>query len=346
MKVKVSLASNDNKWRDAREPSPDPAQPVWLDPVFVFSDLYVNKSVQEISLRPGMKLIIADFTPQQTMTIDFEVEKAPLEFSFCVSGETRGFFADTTQGRSDEFYSNTGSCKISWFPQSKGTMTYQAQKRVCSLSIQIDPRFIQTFFESDSREIDTCLQFMRQASLNNHYFRHASMTPSMKTAVCQILNCPYQGVTRRIYMESKALELIALQIVELDLFQTIRVTTPSMKPSDRERIHQAREILISSLTTTPPSLIELSRTVGLTHTKLNQGFKEIFGTTVFSYLRQQRLEYGRLLLEEGQLNISETAYAAGFSSPSHFARFFLDHFGIQPNTFLKERQSKVRLQQI
>ena len=87
---------------------------------------------------------------------------------------------------------------------------------------------------------------------------------------------------------------------------------------------------------------ELARSVGLSHPKLNQGFREIYGVTVFDYLRQKRLENARSYIQEGRMNITEAAYATGFSSSSHFSRAFLKYFGIQPSLYLNEISKKAK----
>lgn len=53
------------------------------------------------------------------------------------------------------------------------------------------------------------------------------------------------------------------------------------------------------------TLIELSRLIGLNDYKLKKGFKEMFGTTVFGYLREKRLEKAFHLLQEGTMNVTE-----------------------------------------
>lgn len=335
MKVKFSLKQTGKEQWGVEGHGQSPYQSVSLEPTFDFFNSLTNEFVREINLRPGFKLLIVDFIPVQPMAVGFEVEKAPLEFSFCLSGKTRITFTNSTRCHLDEFYLGPGDCNISCFPESKGIMAYQPRKRVCGISIQIDPRFLQPFFKREFERIDAHPQFIKEAALNNHYFQYITMTPAMKIVVHHILNCRYLDFTERIYLESKALELIALQIAEIDLNRKIQTTISALRPAEKEQIRQAKDILISNLAN-PPSLLKLSRTVGLTHTKLNQGFREIYGTTAFNYLRQQRLEHGRLLLTEGQLNVSETAYATGFSNPSHFAKSFLTYFGIQPNTFLKK----------
>ena len=58
---------------------------------------------------------------------------------------------------------------------------------------------------------------------------------------------------------------------------------------DVKSIHEAKNILLKTLDH-PPSLIHLARKAGINHYKLKIGFKEVFGTTVFGFVRQQRLE--------------------------------------------------------
>ncbi|MFE6076651.1 hypothetical protein ACFVQB_19470 [Paenibacillus sp. NPDC057886] len=55
----------------------------------------------------------------------------------------------------------------------------------------------------------------------------------------------------------------------------------------------------------PPSLLELSRLVGISDSKLKSGFKELFGTTVFGYLKEKRLDKARELLEMSKYLIAQ-----------------------------------------
>lgn len=344
MKIKISLAhSNKESW-SSEEDKRHLSQPDCLEPTFDFSDSSASEAVREIILRPGMKLVMVDFMPAQTTTVGFEIDQAPLEFSFSVSGGVR---ATISSGRRppNELHIGSGECNISCFPESRGTMVYQPRKQVRRFSIHVNPRLFQYLHEEEPGGFTFYPRFTKEIVSSNYYFRHIAMTPSIRMAAHQILNCPYHGLAGRLYLEGKAIEFIALLIADLDSGRKTPISALSLRSSDRERIHQAKDILTSDLTS-PPSLIELSRSVGLTHTKLNQGFREIYGTTAFDYLRRQRLEHGWLLLKEGRLNVSEVAYAVGFSSPSHFANSFRHHFGIQPNAFLKELLNKTTLQSV
>jgi AraC-like DNA-binding protein len=155
----------------------------------------------------------------------------------------------------------------------------------------------------------------------------------MEVALQQILNCPYQGMMKRMYLESKVLELMVLLVEEDVAARQGEKDTFSLKPDDVERIHYAKEVLLRNLDN-PPSLIELARQVGLNDCTLKRGFRLVFGTTVFGYLHHHRLEQARKLLVAGETSISQAARSVGFASRSYFASAFRKKFGINPKEFL------------
>ena len=45
--------------------------------------------------------------------------------------------------------------------------------------------------------------------------------------------------------------------------------------------------------------------------KLKQSYKKYFGKTVYEFIREQRLEKARCMLEEGECNVTQAAVAVG-----------------------------------
>ncbi len=169
---------------------------------------------------------------------------------------------------------------------------------------------------------------------SKNYFSHiGSMTPSMYMAVHQILDCPYHGHIKRIYLESKSMELIAHQLALLVSKEIHLKPRPALNSNDIEKTHYARDILIASAEN-PPSLLELAKQAGLNDYKLKIGFRYVFGTTVFGYLQKHRMEQARMLLEDGKMNVTEVAYTVGYSSLSHFAKIFHRQFSTNPSSLL------------
>ena len=157
-----------------------------------------------------------------------------------------------------------------------------------------------------------------------------NLYPSMLAPLLQIYSCHFQGTARRFFIEGLMLEFIARWIDGQS--NSTSAKRPHLKPDETYRIWKAHEILLKDICN-PPSLMSLAASVGLTHTRLNFGFRSIFGSTVYEYLRAQRLEMAHLLVLEGSKSITEIAYETGFASGSHFTHAFRKHFGVTPSRY-------------
>ena len=161
------------------------------------------------------------------------------------------------------------------------------------------------------------------------YANRLPLTAQVEATIGQILSCPYQGETRRRYLEKKALELVKLRIQA--------ITHPRLAPADLDSIYQAASILRSQMVT-PPTVEALSRQVSTNRLKLNQGFHEVYGTTPFQYLRDCRLGVARRLLMTSDRPIESIAAAVGYSSRNHFAKAFRRQTGLNPKAFQMQVQ--------
>jgi signal transduction histidine kinase/DNA-binding response OmpR family regulator/streptogramin lyase len=75
---------------------------------------------------------------------------------------------------------------------------------------------------------------------------------------------------------------------------------------------------------------ELCREAGLSQSQLFRKLKALTGKSSVAYLRRLRLHRAKNLLEKGELNVSEVAYATGFNDPLYFSRVFSQEFGHPP----------------
>lgn len=148
----------------------------------------------------------------------------------------------------------------------------------------------------------------------------------MQLVLQQIMHCPYQGAMKRLYLESKVMELIALRLGQFLEASGGQKRSPSLRADDVERIYRAKEILLQNLTD-PPSLATLARRVALNEHKLKVGFRELFDTTVFGYLHTQRMERAKQLLEAGSMTIIAIAQTVGYATAVILQRRFATGLG-------------------
>lgn len=140
-----------------------------------------------------------------------------------------------------------------------------------------------------------------------------------------INNCFYKGLTRKIYMESKIYELIALSHYSLDQEKE----TINLAGNDVEKIKHAAQLIRENIDH-PFTIVELARQVGVNQTKLKDGFKSVFGDTVFGYLQEIRMTKARHYLSDTTLSIQEISYLSGYQNVSNFSIAFKRMFGYPP----------------
>jgi len=69
--------------------------------------------------------------------------------------------------------------------------------------------------------------------------------------------------------------------------------------------------------------------------KLKEGFKQIYGTTVYGFLFDYKMELARKLLESGIHNVNEVGLKVGYSTASHFIAAFKKHYGTTPKKYIQ-----------
>ncbi len=80
---------------------------------------------------------------------------------------------------------------------------------------------------------------------------------------------------------------------------------------------------------------QLARKAGTNPKTLQDGFKELYGRTLFAYGQELRLEHGKKLLRDPTLVIQEIAEACGYPEHSNFSKAFKKKFGVAPGVWRK-----------
>ncbi|WP_420579883.1 helix-turn-helix domain-containing protein [Reichenbachiella sp.] len=161
----------------------------------------------------------------------------------------------------------------------------------------------------------------------DHYVEGPSffMTPEMQSLVDQVFHSRFEGKAKMMFFRSQINTLLAHFFGELSL-----LTDETIPTGEREKLEQARDILINNLEH-PPSLSELSKEIGLNTFKLKKNFKAVFGVPVFKYLQNERLTTANELIRSNQMTIQEAAWHVGYDSLSSFSNAFSKKFGFRPS---------------
>lgn len=190
------------------------------------------------------------------------------------------------------------------------------------------------FFAED--EVDEAVRnFERTVNGDRRIHLVQNTDINVMSAIRQYLTMPFAGGLGKMFAEGKAKEILSLLIAEVSL-QTGGGTASGsrLSKSDIDKIHSAERYLLDNMEN-PPTLAELARCVGTNEQKLKTGFKEVFGATVFNYLRNQRLDLAKRMLQSGSESVSEVALTVGYSHLGHFSANFKERFGVLPSHYRK-----------
>lgn len=176
------------------------------------------------------------------------------------------------------------------------------------------------------------IAFLRPENQGRKFYREQALTPALQVALRDFFTKRVQGPAAELYRKGKCLEILALYFhrrEDLDLAQC-----PFLGDEENvARIRQAKRLLIDRLSQ-PPTLKELALEIGLNEYKLKEGFKNIYGKTVFQFLNDYRLDTARQLLDQGSVRVNDAAYQIGYANPSHFIAAFRKKFGVTPKKYL------------
>jgi AraC-like DNA-binding protein len=297
-----------------------------LDVIYQFPSDLGQGYWREIQLREGLELTIGNLQlSDRLMTKEPEGENC-LEYHFHLSGTHQDEYHCIGGGQYG-FY-GSGLFAESLCDCGEG-------EQYLEIIICVQPKLLYSFAGDREGQLPSALHPWIKPPDKELYSRLGTANPVMQTVAKQIIQCPYQGIAKRIYLEGKVLELIAMLIgEEIEIGNGDRKF--DLHKSDAvERIHYARDILLQQLND-PPSLAILARQVGLNECSLKRGFRQTFGTTVFGLLHNYRLEQARQMLESGTWKVGEAAKIVGYKDITAFGRAFRQKFGILPRDYLKK----------
>jgi AraC family transcriptional regulator, transcriptional activator of the genes for pyochelin and ferripyochelin receptors len=156
----------------------------------------------------------------------------------------------------------------------------------------------------------------------------------LQSCLQDLLQCTLPAAHQPLYFEAKAMELMALQAA---CYQETQLTAPRHAKTeyDRERILFAKDYLLKHIAM-PPTLAKLALVSGINEFKLKNGFREMFGNSVFAYLAEHRLEIAKRELIDGKKTATEIAFELGYSSLQHFSSRFKERYGVTPTALRRK----------
>jgi|TARA_R110002126_G_scaffold124451_4_gene266530 AraC family transcriptional regulator, transcriptional activator of the genes for pyochelin and ferripyochelin receptors len=283
-----------------------------------------ESTVEEIVLEDGFYVLHFQNESKDAQVFERDINSTFIQIHFCLRGKSKFLFNngsysfDVLDNRSILLYN----------PQRTLPIHLENQPKTTLLSLLISIEKFHSLFSKESGYIP----FLSDENSNRKYYDDTEIKPTVSIVLQQIINSNINSSIRNLYVKGKIYELLSLH------FQKDENVEGEYCPFlvDEQnvlKIRKAKEIIIDRMAE-PPSLQELANEIGLNVKKLKEGFKQIYGDTVYSFLFDYKMEHSRRLLESNQFNVNEVGTQVGYSTASHFIAAFKKKFGTTPKKYV------------
>ncbi len=170
------------------------------------------------------------------------------------------------------------------------------------------------------------------------YRHNRPMCPAIYRALDDIMYSHLCGNVAALYIDAKVREILSLFLCGAAGLECASCLCDTRK--DHDKIRHAREIIEREFLS-PPSLHKLALMAGTNECTLKKGFKELFGTTVFGYLFDYRMDLAVRYLLDSDKRVQDIAEVVGYGHLSHFSTAFKRKFGLSPSEYRNVRMNKL-----
>ncbi len=186
-------------------------------------------------------------------------------------------------------------------------------------------------FHSFFSQVADIIPFLNEENKNKKYYLDKDLSPNEVLVLNQVFDDQKLNGMHQLYIKAKVYEVLSLYFSTNNNDQQ---SCPFLEnEANVEKIKKAKQVVINNMDE-PPSLQEIADEVGLSISKLKEGFKHIYGESVFNFLLDYKLEYARKQLLSKKYNVSEISLQIGYSTSSHFIAAFKKKYGTTPKQYV------------
>lgn len=276
------------------------------------------------SIEPDFQVLRVENPADRPWGMEHPMERRCLQFHFCLKGQARFLY---NEGNYAVDLSSDQSLLL-YNPQSDLPLRVELAPKSWLITLILSIRHFHALFTSEAEYIP----FLSPENQDRKYYRQDRINASVAVVLSQLWNEHMHPSVRSLYFRAKAYELLSL--VFNRNADALGEQCPILVDEENlRRIRRAKDIVLERMAE-PPRLAELAEETGLSLKKLKEGFKQIYGDSVYSFLFDHKMETARKMLESGRFNVNEVGLKVGYSTASHFIEAFKKKYNTTPKKYL------------
>ena len=281
-------------------------------------------AVQDFLVDEGIIFLKLSNNNELESLFDYNIDKSHIQFHFCLKGDSKFQF----NNGSYSFPVTSGNSILLYNPNQELPIKASLASNSLVLSVLISIKKFHSLFSNQADQIS----FLNQDNIGNKFYKEKKLAPMISVVLNQMVQQSVHQSMYKLYLRAKVFELMSLYFnkdKEMDIEQCpFLVDDKNIK-----KIRNAKEIIISRMTE-PPTLTDLATEVEISLKKLKEGFKQVYGASVYVFLLDYKMQVSKRLLSSGNYNVNEVALKVGYSTATHFINAFKKKFGTTPKKYL------------
>ena len=261
---------------------------------------------------------------QSAVKESYPVNQDFIQFHFCLKGQMNFVF---NQGNYS-FPVNEDHSILLFNPKKTLPIKVELSPNTWLVSLLISITKFHSLFSDDAVHIS----FLSPENSAKKYYDNLPFTSSIAVVLSQILQAKVHDSMKSLYFKGKVYELLSLYFNKSE-DPSLEQCPFLIDEKNVRKIRKAKDIILERMSD-PPSLENLSAEIGLSLKKLKEGFKQLYGDTVFAYLLDQKMGEAIRMLDSQKFNVNEVGLKLGYSTASHFIAAFKKKYGTTPKKYL------------
>ncbi|SHF69013.1 transcriptional regulator, AraC family [Salegentibacter echinorum] len=279
---------------------------------------------EKVEIEEGFYLFKFQNDTSEVKNIVRNIDSSFIQFHFNVKGKSKFLFNDGKY----ELPLEEEKSLLLYNPQQDLPLNLVIEPNSWLISLLISIKKFHSLFSEEAGYIT----FLSSENKDKKYYKDTPISPSMAIVLNQVMNLSLTQSIRNLYFKAKSYELLSLYFNRTE-DPDVEQCPFLIDEENINKIRKAKDIVIARMAE-PPSLQELSTEIGLSLKKLKEGFKQIYGDSVYSFLFDYKMEYARKLLDSNEYNVNEVGLKVGYSTSSHFIAAFKKKFGTTPKKYV------------
>ncbi len=297
-----------------------------------------NGYIKAMMLESGLGIIQYHCNFKMDVEIQFVKDFThPLKFLYCTKGHFYHRFSNEQKHHDLQEYQQAIVASQDY---NGHVINFKKNEDVTLYSLEMDRERFMLYDECSADLIKSDLNdVFGDVLAKQSFYYEGYYSLALAEVFEQIKNFDDDDFLRTIFMISCGYQLLGNQIVQYQDDLNNEDNRHVLRQYEVSKVKDAVQFIQQNIERTN-SIDDICKAVGLSETKLQEGFKVLYNVTVNTYINNVRLNLAAQLLKSANFNISEIVYKVGLTSRSYFSKIFKEEFRMTPTDYRQMHTKK------